>query len=122
MTNDRSPPDLLEDFFVQARSCPPEPDPALMAQILQAGLAHQPRPAPGRARQRRGVFAQVLAVLGGWQTLGGMATAAAAGVWIGFAGLDRLGDLAGFDLAAPSEAMNLLPEGEVVAFLMEQER
>lgn len=120
MTNDRSPPDLLEDFFVQARRCPPEPDAALMAQILRAGLAHQPRPAPV-SRRRGTVFAQVLAMLGGWRALGGMATAAAAGVWIGFAGLDRLGDLAGVDLAAPTESMNLLPEGDVVAFLMDQE-
>lgn len=121
----RDQPDGLEALFAAGRASAPVPDPALMARILQDGLAQQPRPVTPRVSRpllrRAGVLGQVLAALGGWRALGGMATAAAAGVWLGFAGVDRLGDWAGLYSAAPEATMNLLPEGDVIAFLLDQE-
>ena len=87
--------DPLESFFEAARADAPQPSGALMARILadadreseaRSAAARLVEPSPGRLRA-------VLAALGGWPVLAGLATATMAGVWIGVAqpmGVDPL--------------------------------
>lgn len=114
MTDDAKRDDRLENLFAAARSAPPEPSGALMARVMRAAQTEmRMRAAP----VRDSVFARVLAVIGGWGGVGGLATAACAGLWIGFAGNVAPEGLA-YGLADPSGAsVELLPEAEVSAFL-----
>jgi len=82
---DETPDDGLDVFFEAARSeAPPLPG-GLAARMLgdayevQAGRAAMP-PA---GRRRRGAVPALLAAIGGWPAMGGLAAATAAGVWIG---------------------------------------
>ncbi len=63
---------------------------------VQAGWRQMP--------QRRGIWDQLTALLGGWQGLGGLATAGMAGIWIGLAPPDFLPDPVGLIVATPAEA------------------
>ena len=71
-----------------AKVLPPEMPEDLSARMLadadrvQAGWR---RPSPSMAPVTPGIWAQLLNLLGGWPSLGGLVTACAAGVWIGFA-------------------------------------
>ncbi|WP_415184027.1 dihydroorotate dehydrogenase [Phaeovulum sp.] len=119
--------DPLEAFFGAARTAAPEPGMALLARVLAdaeaetrarhplAALAHAPKP-------RMGGFAALLAALGGWRAVGGLATATLAGVWIGFAGVDRLEDMsAGYLGVGGAEVLgtvDLLPDEDVFAFAL----
>lgn len=78
--------DRLEAFFTAARGAAPTPDAALLARVLADAEAVQNVPSGPRAASRAGWLAGVVAGLGGWRALGGMATAALAGIWIGYAG------------------------------------
>ena len=113
----------LEAFFEAGRTETPEPGPELMARILadaDAEIAAQhPRPSPvaGRARRQSGGFWAALGeAVGGWPALAGMATAAVAGVWFGFAAptslaalTDGLGLLGTSDSELVYELEDLLP-------------
>lgn len=110
--------DRLEDFFAAARRSAPAPSEALVARILADAEAAMPKaatagPAPG---QRRGGLAAWLPTFGGW---GGLATAALAGLWFGYAGLtDPAAVAAGLiGPGAADETMQILPGGETVALL-----
>lgn len=97
--SDLSEADLaLEAFLAPARSAP-APSDDLMARILGDAakvsadrlgpVLTAPDPAP-----RRGLIATLIAAIGGWPVLGGMATATMAGVWLGFSSpalLDQTG-------------------------------
>lgn len=88
--------DDLDGLFAEARADSPAPSPALMARILADAAAVQPRPAaapPRRAVPRFGLGA-VLAALGGFGSLAGLASAAVAGLWIGLAPPAAVDDLA----------------------------
>lgn len=92
-SDDRSPMSAeerdLEALFGAARaSAGSAPDPALMARIEADALRLLPRPAPV-ARPGWGL-AGLLDAVGGWPALGGLATAAAAGFWLGFASPEQL--------------------------------
>jgi hypothetical protein len=80
--------DDLDDFFSAARSAGPAPSPALMARVLADADAAMPRSdVPVQApRKRSGWFRTVLAGLGGGALATGLASAAVAGVAIGYAG------------------------------------
>ena len=82
--------DDLDDIFAAARATAPEPPHDLRHRVLadaaqvQAGFEPPMRRVAGAA-PAGGWFRQVSNALGGWAGLGGLATACAAGVWIGFA-------------------------------------
>ena len=71
-----------------AKAHPPEMSEGLSARMLadadlvQAGWR---KPTTSMAPASPGIWGQLLNLLGGWPSLGGLATACAAGVWIGFA-------------------------------------
>ncbi|WP_116133475.1 hypothetical protein [Tropicimonas sp. IMCC34043] len=82
----------LEAFFQAMRTEVAEPTPDLMARILEDAYGEQDLRAPveaapvetqARAGRRFGLGA-VLAALGGWPSLAGLACATIAGLWIGF--------------------------------------
>ena len=85
--NDHDPNDRgfdLEPYFAAARRSAPEPDDALMGRILADAHAARAVRNPPVAR-RMDVIALIYRLLGGWSGLGGLASAALAGVWIGIA-------------------------------------
>lgn len=77
----------LELFFEAARADAPEPSDGLMARILADAEAQMPvAQATGEGALRRpGLWAGVLAAIGGWPAVAGLATATVAGIWIGYA-------------------------------------
>ncbi len=80
----------LEGLFAAARAEVPAPAADLLARIMADADACQPT-APAQARPQSGrspmhaLVRGALAAIGGWGGLAGLATAALAGVWIGYA-------------------------------------
>lgn len=66
-----------------------------MARIMADAAAQAAPVAAPAAVPRRGAFAALLATIGGWPAAAGLATAAVAGLMIGYAAPDTLGDLSG---------------------------
>ena len=87
--------DDIEALFAQARAVTPVVSDGLFARIMADAAAvdmvRQPR-AP--VLPQKGWFAGLLAALGGWPALGGLAMATVAGVWIGVAPPTQLTDIA----------------------------
>ena len=84
--------DLDALFAAAARDAAQEVSPGLLARVLADAEAMQPEAAvlpTGQAPQRRG-FGGIISALGGWPSLGGLAAATVAGVWIGFAATPAL--------------------------------
>ena len=89
----------LDAYFEAGRDAPPLPSEALLGRIM-ADAEAQLAIAGAQSLQvaavpQRGLFAGFLDAIGGWASVGGMATATIVGVWIGFsqpAGLDLLAD------------------------------
>ncbi len=79
---------MLDDLFATAAADPRgAPSADLMARVLQDAetlQASEGFQADASAR-REGFWAGVLSMLGGWPSLGGVAMAGVAGVWIGVA-------------------------------------
>lgn len=82
----------LDMFFAAAQREPLAADPAFLARVLtdaeaaqgarvQAVAALAPKP-------KRHPWRMFMGVLGGWPAIGGLATAAVAGVWIGVSSVD----------------------------------
>lgn len=119
----------LEALFRAAIETAPEPGPDLMARVFadaEAELAAASQPAVTAARTARpGLLASLLAALGGWPTLAGLATATVAGVWIGWAAPDGLTNsgfaalLPGAEDAVSYSLEDLLPVGSEFAALLE---
>lgn len=84
----------LDGFFAAARNETAALPEALEARMLaDAAQVHRARAAPARRRQATaGPIRQLLAALGGWPAVGGLAAACAAGVWLGFAPPASLSD------------------------------
>ncbi|WP_300516596.1 dihydroorotate dehydrogenase [Aliiroseovarius sp.] len=105
MTNtDRDDDKMLESFFEAGRADAPVPSQDLMARILADAQANMPAPAPIATPARRGLLAGLLAAVGGWPSVATMATAAVAGVWLGFVQPDALNSLSGGTLLPGSTA------------------
>ena len=89
----------LEAFFEAGRARAPEPGPDLMARIMADADAEidarAPVATPAARRARNGFWAALVSGIGGWPAVASMATAAVAGVWLGFASPDQLNSLAG---------------------------
>jgi len=123
--------DPLDDLFALARRAAPEPSAALLARVLADGEAElaarapaqpQPRGAPPGGIAIGALWADLLAVVGGWRAVGGLATATLAGVWIGFSGAAGL-SVAATEFLTGSSAetlgtVNLLPGDDVFALAM----
>ena len=89
----------LEAFFEAGRARPPEPGMDLMARIMADADAEidarAPIGVPVARRPRQGLWATLVSGIGGWPAVASLATAAVAGVWLGFASPDQLNSLAG---------------------------
>lgn len=118
---------MLAAFFSAGMGLAAPPDAVLLARILDAGLAEQAAIARLREPLARGSttaaaprrFAGWLAGLGGWGAVTGLATATAAGLWLGFSpptGLAGLADgVLGTSLSGSSgtiDQVDLLPTFE----------
>lgn len=101
---DRDTEKRLEALFSQARSAPAEPGGTLMARVLDDAFSAQAAArasADGKVDARRGWG--LWAALGGWPAMGGLATAAAAGLWIGFSPVLGVGDALGVAVAGRAD-------------------
>lgn len=113
----------LEALFDEARRAQVEMPEALNARILadakraQAGF-------PGvfetvRAAPAPGLWSQLVAALGGWPTVGGLATVGAAGIWIGVAPPSFLPDPARLVMGDGSD-IELLDVDDMAAAMSEE--
>jgi hypothetical protein len=75
----------LDAFFAAARADDPEPGDDLMARILADAARVQPRPVTPVSAASASGWRGILAAIGGWPAMGGMAVATMAGLWIGIA-------------------------------------
>ena len=96
-TTDMNP---LDDLFALARAAEPEADIALLARIMasatQADWDRRITAQDFRATpHNNGWFAELLASVGGWSAVGGLAMATVAGIGIGVAAPDSLSTVAG---------------------------
>ncbi|MDP3342740.1 dihydroorotate dehydrogenase [Frigidibacter sp.] len=113
--NTTDPEIALEAFFAAGRSAAAEPSATFLARVLaeaEAVQAERDAPIAEPPAPQQGLWAGIIAALGGWGGAGGLATATMAGVWLGFAGVQGSGTLTAF-LAAPEEAavtLELIPE------------
>jgi len=115
MTDD---PDFLDDFFAAARKTRPEPGADLLARVQADALAMQPVAGARAAPARPGLWAQIVAALGGWPAVAGLATATVAGVWIGVAQPAGLADSLSAVLYG-SETLSVDPIGAFDLVLLE---
>ncbi|WP_298298961.1 hypothetical protein [uncultured Litoreibacter sp.] len=75
----------LDAMFDEARTHDPAPSPDLLARIAADAATVQREVEAPAVEPPRTFFGQVLEVLGGWPTVGGLATATVAGLYIGMA-------------------------------------
>lgn len=109
---------LLEDFFAAARAEAPEPPATLLTRVMadaDAALATRVLPPPPAAPVRHGTggwLARLSDMLGGWGGLGGLATASAAGLWLGLSGVGGLSaGVAGLPAAiAGGASLDVMPD------------
>lgn len=81
----------LDQLFAQARQARPVlPDDLAVRILTDAETVRLGRLNP--VDPPRSMWARILDGIGGWQSMGGLAAASAAGVWIGFAAPDFLPD------------------------------
>ena len=99
--------DTLDDLFAEARAQRAEPSPELMARVLEDALAEQSAQAARAAPTVSiGWFRGFLTSLGGLPGVAGLATAAAAGVMIGYSPPEALGTF-DFGMLSQQEAPTL---------------
>ncbi|AJE48062.1 hypothetical protein [Celeribacter indicus] len=101
----------LETLFAEARAAAPTPSEALLLRVMadaQAETARREadaarRRAADRPRARHPAMAAIVAALGGWRAVAGLATAGVAGLAIGLGAPGMISGLAareGYDLSA----------------------
>lgn len=85
MTDDRKDHDGLDAYFAAARRQAPVLSDTALARMTEQALAVQAdrAAAPVARPQKPGLLTQLLAALGGWPAMAGLATAGVAGLWIG---------------------------------------
>jgi hypothetical protein len=111
----------LGQMFAQARQGA-EPMPKGLAQriIADAGQVQAAIAKVGAPLKRPGAWRQFLSLVGGWPALGGLATACAAGIWIGMAPPSFLPDPAQLVGGTGSE-IDLIDIDNLFAALSEEE-
>lgn len=80
----------LERHFAAARTTPPEPNPAFLAQAVADARQHQPPKRPSSTRLGPGRIAGMFAWLGRAAMPMGLAMATLVGVWIGVSARDTV--------------------------------
>lgn len=103
--------DDLDALFAEARGKPAKPSDDLMARILSDAVALQPPP-PALAAPpvpSKGFFRGLADVFGGFGALAGMGSAAAAGLFIGFAQPSGLSGLSATLMGGQIESLSLMP-------------
>jgi hypothetical protein len=96
MATDRE--DIALDRLFQAGRAGPVPSDDFMARILaDAAREAAPVPVPATPTARPGLLASLLSAIGGWPAAAGMATAAMAGVWLGFSSPELIDTYVGTD-------------------------
>lgn len=100
---------MLDEVFAAGRADAPVPSADLLARIMADadGVAEGREALTAPRRKRRGWIAGIAAVVGGWPALAGMATATAAGVWIGAAQPEAVTTLTGGVLPATTSDYEL---------------
>ena len=94
MTDERLSDAELELMFQAVQDTAPLPSEDLWQRIHADADAALPRhEAPARRPVQVGLVAGFLAAIGGWPSMAGLATAAIAGVWIGFSNPAAISDL-----------------------------
>lgn len=128
MAERHSSDDFLDGFLAAARQAAPEPSADLLARVLadaEAQMAQRAAPPLPAAPVGAGIWAGIMSAVGGWRAMGGLATAAVTGVWIGFSGAEPLADAAGGLFAQGASdtlaSISLLPEDDVLALAMDLE-
>jgi len=114
--------DDLERLLAQGRREAGQMPKDLSQRILHDAMRVQAEfsaPAPAQAVSVPSAWAQFVAALGGWPAMGGLATACAAGVWIGFAAPSFLPDLSGF-VALDSSDIDLIELDGLVLAMSEE--
>lgn len=102
MTGSQNKPTPLDDaaldaFFDAGRADAAPVSPRLMERVMADAMAEADARdlyAGARRAPSPGLWARALATIGGWPAAAGLVTATAAGIWIGAAQTDTLGDLA----------------------------
>ncbi|WP_294225983.1 hypothetical protein [uncultured Shimia sp.] len=111
--------DMLDDLFAAARSdSRATPSPDLMARVLSEAEGLQVA-VPGLVVPpvRRNLWAAVVAAVGGWPALSGVAMAGVAGVWIGVAaGTTLMEDTLGLDIYGETAQSYLSDLDDTYAF------
>lgn len=86
--------DDLDALFAELRNHPaPEMSETLSARILGDADRLQPTAPPVTPVAKQGWLAGMVSALGGWPSMGGLAAAGVAGLWIGMAPPAALSDL-----------------------------
>ncbi len=110
---------MLDDLFAAARTdSRATPSPDLLARVLSEAEGLQVvAPTPDAPPERRGLWVAVVAAVGGWPALGGVAMAGVAGVWIGVAsGTALMQDTLGLDLYGETAQSYLSDLDDTYAF------
>ncbi|MEM9708421.1 MAG: dihydroorotate dehydrogenase [Pseudomonadota bacterium] len=86
----------LDAFFAAARDRSPRPSEDLMARVLADASDAQPEPQPVAAARpsKTSWHPRWITGIGGWPGVAGLATVTMAGLWIGVALPETVGDLA----------------------------
>lgn len=102
--------DDLDALFGAARARPAVPSDALMGRVMADALALQPVPAPIVTPPAPvGFWRGVVEFFGGFGALAGMGSAAAAGLFIGFAQPVGLSDLSAALIGGQIDSLSLMP-------------
>jgi hypothetical protein len=105
MTEQHQTNQTLEAFFEAGRTAAPQPSGDLMARILADAEAARVFAAAPRA-VRRGLWASLMAAIGGWPAVASLATATVAGLYIGVSPPAQLEDFAVTYLGATDYAVS----------------
>lgn len=119
---DKDNMDDLDIFFAAARRETDTLSPDLTGRILQDALQVQSdlvEAAPARGAGL-GLWQQLLATLGGWPAMGGLAAACAAGIWIGVAPPNFVPDPLALVSSTQSD-LNLIDSYDMSALMAEDQ-
>lgn len=122
MTEKDTDDKMLDALFDAAREdAAATPSASLMARVLEDASALQPSAEPGAVQGRRdGFWRALLRNLGGWPSVGGLATAAVAGLWIGIAGsTSQIGSTLGAQVLSGGQDAVLSEFDNSYAFLLD---
>lgn len=76
----KSETDMIDAILANARAQQPQVSDDLLSRVLADAARMQPQPAPAKP-----LWSTLLDMIGGWPSIGGLAVAGVAGVWVGFA-------------------------------------